>query len=40
VLVESGRYVTRTTLTAGTNGRITRPFAVKLDPAEITRPTV
>ena len=34
-----GRYVTRTTLTAGTRGRITRPFAVELDPAEITRRT-
>lgn len=34
-----GRYVTRATLTAGTTGRITRPFAVKLDPAEITRRT-
>jgi Uma2 family endonuclease len=32
-----GRYVTRTTLTAGTTGRITRPFAVELDPAEMTR---
>ena len=29
-----GRYVTRTTLTAGTKGRITRPFAV-----ELTQPT-
>lgn len=27
-----GRYVTRTTLTAGTRGPITRPFAVDLDP--------
>ena len=27
-----GRYVTRTTLVAGTPGRITRPFAVELDP--------
>jgi Uma2 family endonuclease len=34
-----GRYVTRTTLTAGTTGRITRPFAVELDPAEMTRRT-
>jgi Uma2 family endonuclease len=34
-----GRYVTRTTLTAGTTGRITRPFAVELDPAQITRRT-
>src|ERR1039457_6707136 len=31
-----GRYVTRTTLTAGTPGRITRPFAIELDPAEMT----
>ncbi len=34
-----GRYVTRTTLTAGTKGRITRPFAVELDPAGLTRRT-
>jgi hypothetical protein len=27
-----GRYVTRTTLVAGTPGRITRPCAVELDP--------
>ncbi len=32
-----GRYVTRTTLVAGTLGRITRPFAVELDPADLTR---
>jgi Uma2 family endonuclease len=32
-----GRYVTRTTLTAGTRGRITKPFAVELDPAGLTR---
>jgi Uma2 family endonuclease len=32
-----GRYVTRTTLTAGTLGRITRPFAVELDPADLVR---
>ena len=32
-------YVTRTTLTAGTAGRITRPFAVELDPADLTRRT-
>jgi Uma2 family endonuclease len=32
-----GRYVTRATLTAGTRGRITRPFAVELDPADLTR---
>jgi Uma2 family endonuclease len=31
-----GRYVTRTTLVAGTPGRITRPFAVELDPADLT----
>ena len=34
-----GRYVTRTTLVAGTPGRITRPFVVELDPAELTRRT-
>jgi Uma2 family endonuclease len=34
-----GRYVTRTTLVAGTPGRITRPFAVGLDPADLTRRT-
>lgn len=34
-----GRYVTRTTLVAGTLGRITRPFAVELDPADLTRRT-
>jgi Uma2 family endonuclease len=34
-----GRYVTRTTLVAGTPGRITRPFAVELDPADLTRRT-
>lgn len=32
-----GRYVARTTLTAGTKGRITRPFGVALDPADLTR---
>jgi Uma2 family endonuclease len=32
-----GRYVTRATLVAGTRGRITRPFTVELDPAELTR---
>ncbi len=31
-----GRYVTRTTLTAGTRGRTTRPFTVEVDPADIT----
>ena len=34
-----GRYVTRTTLVAGTPGRITRPFAVELDPADLTSRT-
>ena len=33
-----GRYVTRTTLVAG-KGRITRPFPVELDPADLTRRT-
>ena len=37
--LSGGRYVTRTTLTAGTAGRITRPFAVELDPADLPRPT-
>jgi Uma2 family endonuclease len=32
-----GRYVARTTLAAGTKGRITRPFSVELDPADLTR---
>ena len=32
-----GRYVTRTTLVAGTPGRIARPFAIGLDPADLTR---
>ena len=32
-----GRYVTRTTLVEGTPGRIARPFAVDLDPADLTR---
>jgi Uma2 family endonuclease len=32
-----GRYVTRATLAAGTRGRITRPFAVELDPADMVR---
>jgi Uma2 family endonuclease len=32
-----GRYVTRTTLDAGTLGRITRPFPVELDPVDLTR---
>jgi Uma2 family endonuclease len=32
-----GRYVTTATLTAGTPGRITRPFAVEIDPAELIR---
>jgi len=34
-----GRYITRATLVAGTTGRITRPFAVELDPADLTRRT-
>ena len=34
-----GPYVTRTTLVAGTPGRITRPYAVELDPADLTRRT-
>ena len=34
-----GRYVTRTTLTAGSRGRITRPFVVEMDPADLTRRT-
>ena len=34
-----GRYVTRTTLDGGTLGRITRPFPVELDPADLTRRT-
>ena len=33
-----GRYVTHATLVAGTRGRITRPFAVELDPASLIRP--
>jgi Uma2 family endonuclease len=37
--LRQGRYVTRTTLTAGATGRITRPFALELDPAETTRRT-
>lgn len=34
-----GRYVTRSTLAAGTPGRITRPFPVELDPADLIRRT-
>jgi hypothetical protein len=34
-----GRYITRTTLVAGTPGRITCPFAVELDQADLTRRT-
>jgi Uma2 family endonuclease len=34
-----GRYVTRGTPTAGTRGRLTRPFAVEIDPADLTRRT-
>jgi Uma2 family endonuclease len=37
--LSQGRYVTRTTLTAGTTGRITRPFTLELDPAQMTRRT-
>ncbi len=32
-------YVTHATLTGGTSGRITRPYPVMLDPAELTRRT-
>lgn len=35
-----GRYVTRTTLAAGSRGRITRPYTVEFDPADLTRRTV
>jgi hypothetical protein len=34
-----GRYITRATLVAGTPGRITRPFVVELDPADLIRRT-
>ena len=34
-----GRYVTRATLAAGSAGRITRPFPVELDPADLIRRT-
>jgi hypothetical protein len=34
-----GRYTTRATLVAGSPGRITRPFVVELDPADLTRRT-
>jgi Uma2 family endonuclease len=34
-----GRYSTRNTLAAGTRGRISKPFAVELDPADLTRRT-
>jgi Uma2 family endonuclease len=37
--LSQGRYVSRTTLTAGTTGRITRPFTLELDPAQMTRRT-
>jgi Uma2 family endonuclease len=37
--LSQGRYVTRTTLTAGTRGRITRPFVLELDPAQMIRRT-
>lgn len=32
-----GRYVSRTTLVAGISGRIAQPFAIELDPADLTR---
>ncbi len=32
-------YVTHTTITAGTRGRITRPYPITLDPATLTRRT-
>jgi Uma2 family endonuclease len=32
-----GRYVARSTLTAGTTGRITKPFSLEIDPAHLTR---
>jgi Uma2 family endonuclease len=32
-----GRYVTRSTVTAGTAARITKPFPVQIDPAQLTR---
>jgi Uma2 family endonuclease len=32
-----GRYVTRTTAIAGARSRITRPLAVEIDPADLTR---
>jgi Uma2 family endonuclease len=35
-----GKYITRTSLTAGISGRITRPFVVELDPAQMTRRTI
>ena len=34
-----GRYVTRTTLVAGSPGRITRSFAVELEPTDLTHRT-
>lgn len=34
-----GRYVTRTTLVAGIAGRVTHPFAIELDPADLTHRT-
>jgi Uma2 family endonuclease len=37
--LSQGRYVTRTTLTAGNPGRITRPFILELDPAQMIRRT-
>jgi Uma2 family endonuclease len=35
-VLSRGRYVTRTTLAAGSRGRITRPFPVDLDPADLS----
>jgi Uma2 family endonuclease len=32
-----GRYLTRSTATAGTRSRITKPFAVEIDPADLIR---
>jgi Uma2 family endonuclease len=32
-----GRYLTRSTATAGSRSRITKPFAVEIDPAELIR---
>ena len=32
-----GRYLTKSTATAGSRSRITKPFAVEIDPAELIR---